>query len=156
MKTKNLKWLFWSLLVIILDQLTKFLIQKALPLGTGIRITSFFNIVHAQNFGAAFSFLDRQGGYQQWLFVAVAVIVVIWLLWWLATLGSGHAWQKIGIALIIGGAIGNAWDRAVYGSVIDFLDVYWHNYHWPTFNVADMAVDVGVVCLLIGLWWRKR
>ena len=152
MKVKNLHWLWLTILLIFLDQLTKYLVRCGIPENTGIHITSFFNLVHATNFGAAFSFLDIPGGAQRWLFSFISIGVSIALLIWLLSTPAEQRWQLSALSLIIGGALGNFWDRLVHGYVIDFLQFHLGSYYYPAFNIADSAVCVGagilVVCLL--------
>ena len=152
MNRKNLYWLGLIILVIFLDQLTKYLVRCDIPENTGIHITSFFNLVHASNFGAAFSFLDLPGGAQRLLFSSISLIISVALIIWLLRTPREQRWQLAALSLIIGGALGNFWDRAVNGYVIDFLQFHWGIYYYPAFNIADSAVCVGaamlVVCLL--------
>ena len=156
MNKQNLNWLWLSVIIIILDQITKVLIAHHISVGEGIYVTSFFNIDHLQNFGAAFSFLNVPGGEQRWMFSLVSFIVSIILIIWLFRLPSGKRSKAFGLALIIGGALSNFWDRFVTGFVIDFLDFHWGSTHWPSFNVADSAVCVGAAILIINLLWGKK
>jgi signal peptidase II len=141
-------WMFIALLVIILDQLTKFVTLSQIAQHSSRRITSFLNWVLVYNPGAAFSFLADGGGWQKWFFIgigSVAVLVMLWLL-------KRHSNQGIfcfSIALILGGAIGNLIDRFAYGAVVDFIDVYYLQYHWPAFNIADSAITLGTSLLII-------
>lgn len=151
MTIKNSTWLLISLLIIITDQFTKALIRHHIPLGHGIEITSFFNVVHARNYGAAFSFLDAAGGPQRYLFAAFSLIVTIALVIWLLRLKPSHNWQAFALSLIIGGALGNFWGRISVGHVTDFLDFHWQTAHWPAFNVADSAVCVGAIILILSI-----
>lgn len=152
---KKLYWLALSVLIIMFDQVTKLLIGQDLSLGQSIRVTPFFNIVYAKNFGAAFSFLDVPGGYQRWLFSLISLAVSITLIIWLFKLKATEKWRACSLALIIGGALANLWDRFVLGSVVDFLDFHLGAYHWPAFNVADSAVSIGAVMLLIDIMRKK-
>ena len=149
MKVKNSVWLLISLLIIIIDQFTKLVVRHHLPLGHGVEVTSFFNLVHARNYGAAFSFLDAAGGPQRWLFAAFSFIVTIALIIWLLRLKRDEHWHAFALALIIGGALGNFWGRISVGHVTDFLDFHWQAAHWPAFNIADSAVCVGAVILIL-------
>lgn len=149
MTIKNSTWLLISLLIITIDQFTKALIRHHIQLGHGVDVTSFFNLVHARNYGAAFSFLDSAGGPQRYLFAAFSLIVTIALTIWLLRLKPNHHWQALALSLIIGGALGNFWGRFSVGHVTDFLDFHWHATHWPAFNVADSAVCVGAILLII-------
>lgn len=135
-------WLGIAAIVLLLDQLSKITIIKTLHYKQAIPITSFFNLVHVHNEGAAFSFLANQSGWQRYFFTAIGVVAAVFIIYLL----SRHAGQKLfcwALALILGGAIGNVIDRVMYGYVIDFLDFYWHNYSFPAFNIADSAISLG-------------
>ena len=141
------KWLGLSAIVIALDLLTKYWVQSVLTDGEQRTITSFFNLVLFHNQGAAFSFLANAGGWQRIFFSAISVIasaVIIYLL-------RKHTSQKLfclGLALILGGALGNLYNRLTLGYVVDFLYFHYHQYYWPAFNVADSAISCGVALLL--------
>ena len=142
------KWLAFSAVVIAIDVYTKHFIQQAFQYGEHVQITSFFDLVRYHNEGAAFSFLANQGGWQHFFFTAIAVVasaVMIYLL-------RKHAEQKLfcfAIALVLGGALGNLYDRLTLGYVVDFLFFHYQSYYWPAFNVADSAITVGVVLLCL-------
>jgi len=144
-------------IVVFSDQLTKILVVKLLPLYSSVAIIpGFFNLVHVRNTGAAFSFLA--GSYssgRQIFFVAVSLIGIGVILYVYRGLKQEDKWAKIALALIFGGAVGNLIDRLRLGEVIDFLDVYVGKYHWPAFNVADSAITVGAVILLLFLLKSK-
>ncbi|MEW8013346.1 MAG: signal peptidase II [Candidatus Sedimenticola endophacoides] len=144
-----LRWLWLSLLVIGLDQLTKQLVEASLLVYERVSLLPFFNLTLAYNEGAAFSFLSDQGGWQRWFFVVLALVVTTALVVWLRQLGRGERRVAIALALIIGGAVGNLIDRLLFGHVIDFLDFYYGRWHWPTFNLADSAIFLGVVLMLL-------
>jgi len=114
-----------------------------------ITITPFFNLVLEHNPGAAFSFLAQEGGWQGWLLGIIAVIVSVFLIIWLYKLPAKNKLLAIGLALIIGGALGNVMDRILHGYVIDFLDFHLNNWHWPAFNLADSAITIGAIILVI-------
>jgi signal peptidase II len=141
-------WLGLSTLVVILDQLTKFITLTSINESTTKPITSFLNWVLVYNPGAAFSLLAQSGGWQKWFFIgigSVAAIVMIWLL-------KRHSHQGIfsfSISRLLGGAIGNVIDRFMHGAVVDFIDVYYQTYHWPAFNLADSAITLGTALLII-------
>jgi len=141
------KWLSLSAAVIALDLLTKHWVQSVLSDGEQRPITSFFNLVLFHNEGAAFSFLANAGGWQRIFFsatAAIASIVIVYLL-------RKHTDQKLfclALALILGGALGNLYDRLTLGHVVDFLYFHYQDYYWPAFNVADSAISFGVVLLL--------
>lgn len=141
-------WLLVALGIIVLDQFTKVLIMGAFSLYDKTPVTSFFNIVRAHNTGAAFSFLSDASGWQNWFFFGlgcVAVVVITWLL----RRASNQKLFSAALALILGGAIGNLIDRLWHGYVIDFLDFYWGMHHFPAFNVADSAITVGAIFLVL-------
>lgn len=144
-----LKWLWLSVLVLVLDQLSKLAIAGSMQLYESIPILPMFNLVHAHNPGAAFSFLSKAGGWQRWFFAAIALVISVVLGVWLSRLQKTEKLLAVALALVLGGAIGNLIDRLAYGYVIDFLDVYYQAHHWPAFNVADSAITVGVVLLLL-------
>ena len=154
-----LKWgyaLLLSAVIVILDQLTKYWIQQHFQLYEFLAITPFFNLTLAHNTGAAFSFLADAGGWQRWFLAVVAAGMSVFLIVWLRQLRRGQVWQAVALALVLGGAIGNLWDRLAYGYVIDFLDFYWGAYHWPAFNVADSAITVGAIMLMIDLLFLQK
>ena len=142
-----LGWLWLSAVVIILDQLTKLWITEEYVLGERTPVFSFFNIVRAHNHGAAFSFLADAGGWQRWFFAGIALVVSTMLFFWLRKLPKTDRWVAVALTLILGGALGNLYDRIVLGYVVDFLDFYWGTSHFPAFNVADSAISVGAVML---------
>jgi len=144
-----LRLLWISLLVLVLDQATKIWIQDVFQPYESLEVLPFFNLVLAFNTGAAFSFLSDSGGWQRWFFIGLALLVSVVLVLWLRKLGDDERRTGWGLALVLGGAVGNVIDRIWLGHVVDFLDFYWADYHWPAFNVADMAITCGVVLLLI-------
>lgn len=148
------KWLWISLLVISLDQLTKQMIIRTLTLYEVIPLTPFFNLTFATNKGAAFSFLSQSGDFGFWLLSLFAAIITFLLMIWLYRTSSAKILLNTGLTLIIGGATGNLIDRVIYRYVIDFLDFHLGNSHWPAFNVADSAIVVGTF-LLISDFFRK-
>ena len=150
-----LPWLGLALIILIADQFTKVLILGAYRLGDSTTITSFFNIVRAHNTGAAFSFLAAASGWQRWLFTAIGVGATVFIVWMLRS----HAGQKMfsfALACILGGAIGNVVDRLLHGYVVDFLQFHWAGWYFPAFNVADSAITIGAVCLLLDELLRVR
>jgi signal peptidase II len=143
-----LPWLGLALLLLIADQFTKVLIMGYYKLGDGTYVTSFFNVVRVHNNGAAFSFLASAGGWQRWFFTGVGIAAALFIIWML----RAHPGQKLfsfAMACILGGAIGNVIDRSLYGYVVDFLDFHYAGWHFPAFNVADSAITVGAVCLIL-------
>ncbi|RKF20920.1 lipoprotein signal peptidase [Alginatibacterium sediminis] len=146
---RSLKWLWLSLAFIVVDQLTKLAVVVWMPLYSRIEISSFFNLVHVRNEGAAFSFLSDAGGWQRWFFTGLALFISGLLIYWLRKTPQEHKLTAIAYAMIIGGAIGNAIDRVIYGNVVDFLDFYWNSSHWPAFNVADSVIMLGAALLIL-------
>lgn len=144
-----LKWLSLTLLVVLLDQWSKHAVDSALYLYQSIAITPYFNLTYVRNTGAAFSFLSEAGGWQRWFFTAITLAISTVLLVWLGRLKNNETLLAIALALVLGGAVGNLIDRLAYGYVIDFLDLYYQSWHWPAFNVADMAISLGVFLLLL-------
>jgi signal peptidase II len=143
-----LKWLGLSLLAVILDQASKLAITGSMQLYQSIAVMPFFNLTYVRNTGAAFSFLSEAGGWQRWFFAGLAVVISAVIAVWLARLKPGETLLAAALSLVLGGAIGNLIDRLAYGYVIDFLDVYYQDWHWPAFNIADSAITLGVVLML--------
>jgi len=143
-------WMVVAVLVIAFDQLTKWMILKWVPLYDKIPVNSFINITHQRNTGAAFSFLADAAGWQRWFFVTLAVSVSAYLVYWLWRIReAGQVTLAAGLALVLGGAIGNVIDRLLLGSVVDFIQVLIAGWPFPSFNVADSAISVGAVLLII-------
>ncbi len=142
-------WLGVSVLVVLLDWQTKQMASESLVLYRPHEIFSWLNMTLAHNYGAAFSFLNDAGGWQRWLFVVLASMVSLVLLVWLLRLQRQEWRTGLSLGLIIGGAIGNLIDRVQLGYVVDFIDVYFRGWHYPAFNVADSAITVGIVLLLL-------
>ena len=148
---RNLHWLWLSFVVLAIDLWTKSLAENALQLYQRIEVFPFFNFTLAYNSGAAFSFLADAGGWQRWFFTLIAVIASVVIVGWLLKL-RGERMVAIALALILGGALGNLWDRVTLGHVVDFLDFHWAGYHFPAFNIADSAITVGAVLLIIDMF----
>lgn len=149
MKTANLRWLWITLLIIILDQATKYAAIQWLTLNQAHPVFPGFNLTLVHNPGAAFSFLRDAGGWQRYFFIILTTVISVVLLVWLARLPSGRALLACALALVIGGAAGNLWDRLQHGYVIDFIDVYYDKWSWPVFNIADSAITVGALLLIL-------
>tara|TARA_B110000977_G_scaffold185236_2_gene249835 strand:+ start:482 stop:943 length:462 start_codon:yes stop_codon:yes gene_type:complete len=143
-----LKYLFITSLVIVFDQVSKWLMVSWLSLYETVVVMPYFNLTMAHNEGAAFSFLSQAGGWQRWLFIGLALVISIVLLVWLAKLKPTEKLEAISLSLILGGAIGNVIDRISYGYVIDFIDLYIGHNHWPVFNIADSAICIGAILLV--------
>ena len=157
-----LGWLGLALIILIADQFTKVLIVGYYALGDSTVVTTFFNVVRVHNSGAAFSFLANAGGWQRWFFTGIGLVAAVFMVWML----KSHPGQKLfsfAIACILGGAIGNVIDRMVHGYVVDFLDFHWdwlapvfNGGHFPAFNIADSAISIGAVCLILDELLRVR
>ncbi len=148
-------WLGLALILLIADQFTKVLILGYYQLGDATYVTSFFNIVRVHNSGAAFSFLASASGWQRWFFTAVGVGAALFIVHMLRS----HPGQKLfsfAMACILGGAIGNVIDRLLHGYVIDFVDMHYAGWHFPAFNIADSAITIGAVCLILDELLRVR
>lgn len=151
----GLRFLWISLLVLILDQWTKYAIVDAMTLFESRQILPFFNFTYVHNYGAAFSFLHGAGGWQRWFFTAIAIGVSGMILWWLKQSPREHKLMPVAFCFVLGGAIGNVYDRIVHGYVIDFLDFYVGSWHWPAFNIADSAIFIGAGLLIIDMFINK-
>lgn len=150
-------WMAIAGFIVAADQVTKWLIVERVPLFAKIPVTSFINITHQENPGAAFSFLADAGGWQRWFFTALALVVSLFILRWLWTLRSEHQpVLGIGLSLVLGGAIGNLIDRLHLGHVIDFIQVLIAGWPFPSFNVADAAISVGAALLIIDALFLTR
>lgn len=152
------RFLWITLAVVVADQVTKYFALKHL-MRSEIAITPFLNFALAFNTGAAFSFLSDAGGWQNFFFVGVAAVVSIVILFMIRRLGANDLQVAIALTLVLGGAIGNVIDRVRYGYVVDFIDVYYRNWHWPTFNIADSAITIGAILLVmdaLGISFRRR
>ena len=157
-----LLWLGIAFVILLADQFTKLLIVGSFSLGDSQTVTSFFNLVRVHNSGAAFSLLSTASGWQRWFFTGIGVVATLFILWLLRS----HPTQKLfcfALALVLGGAVGNVIDRIAYGHVVDFLDFHWdwlspvfYQGHFPAFNVADSAISVGAVCLILDELIRVR
>jgi signal peptidase II len=143
------RWLSLSLLVVVLDQATKWLAEALLEPFRPVALMPLLNLTLMYNEGAAFSFLANAGGWQRWLFAGFALVMTLALTLWLLRLDRGERATAAALSLIIGGAIGNLIDRVQTGRVVDFIDFYVANWHWPAFNVADSAITVGILLLLV-------
>jgi len=144
-----LKWLWISALVLILDQASKLTTDATMQLYESIPLLPYVNLTYAHNTGAAFSFLAQAGGWQRWLFAGLALVMSGVIGVWLYRLKPYETLMAWALSLILGGAIGNLIDRVAYGYVIDFLDVYYQDWHWPAFNIADSAICIGVALMLL-------
>ena len=154
----RLGWLLLSVLVLVIDQASKFYFESKLEMFQQIVIIpDLFSWTLAYNTGAAFSFLADSSGWQRWLFALIAVVVSAVLVVWLKRLGRNDTWLAIALALVLGGALGNLYDRIALGHVIDFILVHWQNRHYfPAFNFADSAICVGAIMLALDMFKSKK
>lgn len=150
-----LKWLGLALVLVALDQFTKVLILAYYQYGESTYITGFLNIVRAHNTGAAFSFLAWASGWQRWLFVGIGVAATIFIVYLLRT-HPGQRLFSLAMSCILGGAVGNVVDRLLHGYVVDFIDFHVGRWHFPAFNVADSAITIGVILMLLDEILRVR
>lgn len=150
LKQSGLRWLWLALLVFIADVTIKLIVMDKMGYGwdNRIEVMPFFNLLYVHNYGAAFSFLSDQEGWQRWLFTGIAFAVTSMLAYWMRALPATDKWNNIAYTLIIGGALGNVFDRIVHGFVVDYLDFYWGTYHWPAFNLADSAICIGAAMII--------
>lgn len=145
----GLRWLWIAVVVFFLDLVSKHAALTNLIDYQPLEITSFFNLTLSYNTGAAFSFLHRASGWQTWLFGLLAISVTVGIIIWMNRLSNKQRWLNIALSLIIGGALGNLFDRIYYGHVIDFIQLHAAQLYWPIFNVADSAICVGAIMLFI-------
>lgn len=148
-------WLGLAGIVILIDQITKVMILRTLQLGETVTVYSWFNIVRAHNLGAAFSFLGHASGWQRWLFTGLGVAAAAFIVWLLRR----HGGQKLfsaAVTFILGGALGNVIDRLWHGYVVDFIQVHWGGAYFPAFNMADSAITLGAILLILDELRRVR
>lgn len=151
-----MKYYWISVLVIVLDQITKYIADNSLDYRVPVDVMPSLNMTLVYNQGAAFSFLSDAGGWQRWFFMALSLIVSIVLIIWLRAVDKHQSYLAWGLALILGGAVGNLIDRSLYGYVIDFIDVYYRSWHWPAFNIADSAIVLGAGLLILDMFTHKQ
>ncbi|KAA0445970.1 MAG: signal peptidase II [Candidatus Thioglobus sp.] len=152
MKIRNYYWLTIGL--ILLDQLSKIFVANSIEFGAIIVVNDFFSWHHLRNYGAAFSFLAEQGGWQRYFFATISLLVSGWLLIWMHKTKPSEKYKLLALSLILAGAIGNLIDRIAYGFVIDFIDLHYQNFYWPVFNGADIFISIGIFLLII-VDWKK-
>jgi signal peptidase II len=149
-RRSGMVWLWLSVVIVIGDQITKWMVYSTLELYQRIPVISVLDITHLRNTGAAFSFLSDAGGWQRWFFIVLAIVVSGLVIIWLGRLPSrGKRWLCAALALVVGGAVGNVIDRIRFGYVVDFISVHYQGWYFPAFNVADSAITVGAIVLLI-------
>ncbi|MEE9413395.1 MAG: signal peptidase II [Methylococcales bacterium] len=149
-------WILIAILVIALDQLSKWWIRALFELYEAIPVFSGLQIIYVRNTGAAFSFLSSAGGWQRWFFIVLSVLASIAIVIWISRLPRQRRLEALGLSLVLGGAIGNLVDRVLLGYVVDFIDVYYQSWHWPVFNVADSAITVGVAIMIVDILFYQR
>ncbi len=154
-KTTALKWCWLSLLIVLLDQWSKYLVVNKFTLYESMPIIPFFNLTLLHNTGAAFSFLSQYPSVAIWLFSSITIIISGILLVWLKNVPAQNKWMACALSLVLGGGIGNLIDRIYYGYVIDFLDVYYGSAHFPAFNIADSAITVGAIIIFFNMFIKK-
>lgn len=152
----NLRWLWLSAAVVVLDQATKIVAEHMLVMHRPVELMPFLNLTLTYNTGAAFSLLSQAGGWQRWFFAGLSVAVSVVLVIWMWRSSPRERWLACGLALVLGGALGNLWDRLVLGAVVDFIDVFYGSWHWPAFNIADSAICVGAFMLVISTFRDAR
>lgn len=154
----HLAWLWLSLLVFVVDQASKFWFDNNLSMYQQIVIIpDYFSWTLAYNTGAAFSFLADAAGWQRWFFAAIALVVSAVLVVWLKRLKPGETWLAVALALVLGGALGNLVDRVIFGHVVDFILLHWHQqWYFPAFNVADMAITGGAILLALDMFKSEK
>ena len=148
-------WLAIALAVVLFDQFTKTLILGEMQLGDSRTVTSFFNVVRVHNTGAAFSFLASAAGWQRWFFVSLSAVAAVFIVWMLRSHG-GQRLFSWALSLILGGAVGNVIDRLLHGYVVDFIQVHYGGWFFPSFNIADSAITIGAACLILDEILRVR
>lgn len=149
-------WYGIALVAVVFDLFTKQLASDALVLHERINIFPFFDITLRHNYGAAFSFLAGEGGWQVWFFGILAGAVSLGIAVWIAKIGSKKSLEVLGLALILGGALGNLYDRVTLGYVVDFILVYYDDYQFPAFNIADSAITLGAGVLLLDAFFGMK
>jgi signal peptidase II len=151
-----MNWFWLSGVVLVLDQGSKWFADSLLGPHDAVPLLPFLDLRKAYNPGAAFSFLSDASGWQRWFFSGLAVLIIGVLVVWLRRLPPGQGRVALALALILGGAAGNLVDRVLYGHVIDFIDLYYGTWHWPTFNIADSAITLGAVLLILDALLGRR
>ena len=152
----NIKFYFlWTLILVTLDQLSKWLAYEYLGgIGNSVDINAFFSLTFVHNYGAAFSFLADQNGWQRYFLSAISAVASVVIAIWMLRTPLKHRFKIISLTLILSGAVGNLIDRMVNGFVVDFIDLHYQGFYWPIFNLADIFITIGVLLLLI-MDWKK-
>lgn len=152
--SSGLSWLWVAVIIIIADRASKLWVINHLVFGEPLEVLPFFNLTLAFNKGAAFSMFHSASGWQNWVLGGLAAVVSLVILYWLSQSSRREWWTNFALSLVLGGAIGNAWDRLLYSHVIDFLDFHVGAWHFAIFNVADSAISIGA-CMLLYSWLRQ-
>jgi signal peptidase II len=155
-KARVFWWYGLALVLIVLDQYTKGLASGNLDYGRPVEVFSWFNLTLQHNSGAAFSFLSDAGGWQRYFFSIIAAVISVVLVIWLFRLQDKQWLLALSLALILGGALGNLWDRLALGYVVDFISVHYGGRYFPAFNIADSAISVGAACMLLESFLSKE
>ena len=150
-----LRWYILSFTVIIIDQITKYFAVEKLALHEVKSIYEGFNLILIYNEGAAFSFLSDAGGWQRWFLIGVSCVVCVFIVVWMYQSISKSKCLLAGLSLILGGALGNLWDRLSLGYVVDFIEVYYKDLYWPAFNIADSAITIGAILLILDIFLKE-
>jgi signal peptidase II len=148
-RTHPAAWLWLSLAVILLDQATKFLVVRFLELYERVEVLPILEFTRLHNTGAAFSMLANASGWQRWFFISLGLVISVVLVVWIWRLPRGPRRLPIALALILGGALGNVIDRLYHGFVVDFIHAHWGSAYFPAFNIADSAITIGALLMLI-------
>ena len=149
-------WLWLSVLVIALDLATKLIAESLLTYAQPVYVLPVLDFTLLYNKGAAFSFLAEHSGWQRWFFAIISIGVSAALIVWMKKLPRTSVWLPCALSLVLGGALGNLYDRLVYGHVVDFISVHWQSSYFPAFNIADSAITVGAIMLMIDALLEKR
>ena len=152
----GLRFLWISVLVVAIDLATKQWVIDTMTLYQSTQLLPIFNLTYVRNYGAAFSFLHDASGWQRWFFTAIAIVVSIIIVMWMKASSKEDKRLPIAFSFILGGALGNLYDRVTYGYVVDFLDFYIGQWHWPAFNVADSAIFIGATLMVIDMLLTPR
>ena len=148
-KKSALGWLWLSVAIVFVDLARKYWVSSVLTYNSPVELLPIFDLRLLHNTGAAFSFLAAEEGWQRWLFVVIAIVVSLFIVRWLKQTDSSDCLLASGYALILGGALGNLFDRIVHGHVVDFISVHYQGWYFPAFNVADIAITLGAAALIV-------
>lgn len=151
-KSNGLIWLIVTVIVFFIDIISKFVIHNTFYYGESIRLCDFFAITYARNTGAAFSILEGQ----RWFLALVAIVISVFIIYMLYKNGRNKRLENFSLAMILGGALGNLFDRIYHGFVVDFFDVNFGNWHYPTFNIADCAICVGIFLFILSSYKNRK